>query len=626
MKKLVLFLASLFAFTALQAQWVDDPATNTFVANCGNDNGELYTATNPITGDTYLQWEGFSSNGWSPTLQRLNFEGVPQWGNNGIHINGLEFSSYSEGISMTTTADGGVVSCFADYEGYTYAVKINADGTFAWGEQGLRLFEGHGFSRTELVAGTDGGFWALGADYDNSYLQYVNADGTLNPYVTISANGYNCMFGQITLGLSNFVFVTYERLGSGFYTNKDIYLVGYDTNGVQITPNVLLMAEQTFQSTYIHYVVPDGLGGGYAYIWHPAFNQAFNVYVFHYDAGGALTINDINGIPVHSADPTNFYGSAYGTVDPITHDLIIAYEQTDASTQTQSRIYMNRITATGERVWDEGILVADNNGANYSEIKVDAFEDGSGFSVIYKKSNSYSDEVVMAKGYDMEGNQIWDKTMSSGSYSRSMCENSTGFHMGQNIVAWVNSANGGVYGQNIGPDGTMGTIDPIIPEPECFPPENLQGDYVYDAETQEYGVMIEWEAPEVLPLHYNLYRSDFSVKENIVIEVSADQTSYYDEAVMGYYKYQLTAVYEECESEYALTPDGEDHVIIEVTGIAENDNQEIVTIVNLYNMRGQQLGTKDLNELKSGVYILQGLTQEGRLVSRKIVVDTPLRP
>ena len=621
MKKLVLFLASIFAFTALQAQWVDDPATNTFIANCSNDDGELYTATNPITGDTYIQWEGFSSNGWSPTLQRLNFEGVPQWGDDGIHIGGLEFSSWSEGVSMAATADGGVVSCFADYDGYTYAVKINADGTFAWGEQGLRLFDGHGFSRTELVAGTDGGFWALGADYDNSYLQYVNADGTMNPYVTISASGYKCVFGQLTLGLSNFVFVTYERLGNGFYTNKDIYLAGYDTNGVQVTPNVLLMAERTFQSTYIHYVVPDGLGGGYAYIWHPALNEAFNVYVFHYDEGGASTINDTDGIPVHSADPSNYYGSAYGTVDPITHDLIIAYEQTDASTQTQSRIYVNRITATGERVWDEGILVADNNGSNYSEIKVDAFEDGSGFSVIYKRSNSYSDEVVMAKGYDMEGNQIWDKTLSSSSYSRSVCENSTGFHMGQNIVAWVNSANGGVYGQNIGPDGTMGPIEPVIPVPDCFPPTDFEGAYVYDDETQEYGVMLTWVAPETLPLHYNLYRYEQSVKDNIVIEVPADATSYYDEAVIGSYTYQLTAVYEECESEFALTPYGEDHVSVEVTGIDENENQEIVTILNLYNMRGQQLGTKNLNELKSGMYILQGLTREGRLVSRKVMVD-----
>lgn len=616
MKKQVLFFAGLFAFTALHAQWVDDPATNTFIANCSNDAGEVYLSTNENTGDTYVQWMQFGPNNWSPTLQRLNFEGVPQWGNNGIHIGGVEFSSYSEGVSMTTTADGGVVSCFADYEGYTYAVKINADGTFAWGEQGVRLFDGHGFSRTELVAGTDGGFWALGADYDNSYLQYVNADGTLNPYVTISAAGYKCMFGQLTLSLDNYVFLTYERLGSGFYTNKDIYLVGYEPNGTQTTANVMLMSEQTFQSTYIHYAIPDGLGGGYAYIWHPAFNQAFNVYVFHYDDSGASTINDVNGIAVHSSDPSNFYGNAYGTVDPVSHDLIIAYEQTDAVTQSESRIYMNRITATGEREWGDGILVADYNGDTYSDVLVDAFEDGSGFSVIYNKGGYNS--TVEAKGYDMHGNLLWTKQMSSNSYIRYMCDNSTGFHMGQNIVTWVNGSNGGIYGQNIGPDGNMGPIEPVL---TCLPPENLEGDYVYDMEEQLYGVQISWIAPNTQPLHYNLYRYSEIYKDETIIEVAADATSYFDETGIGAYKYQLTAVYEDCESDFALTPDGQNHVYIEVTGIEENTDSKIVNVLNVYNMTGQRITVNDLNELNTGVYILQGLTEDGRLVNQKVMID-----
>ena len=622
MRKLVLFLAGLFVFTALQAQWVDDPATNNFVANCGNDDGELYTATNPNTGDFYIQWEGFGTNGWSPTLQRLNFQGESQWSDDGIHIGGLEFSSYSEGVSMTTTADGGVVSCFADYEGYTYAVKINADGTFAWGEQGLRLFDGHGFSRTELVAGTDGGFWALGADYDNSYLQYVNADGTLNPYATISASGYKCMFGQITLSLNNYVFLTYERLGSGFYTNKDIYVVGYDTMGNQITPDVMLMAEQAFQSTYIHYAVPDGLGGGYAYIWHPAIGEAFNVYVFHYDESGESTINDINGISVHSTDPSNYYGGAYGTVDPVSHDLIIAYEQTDALTQSQSRIYLNRITATGEKVWGEGILVADYVGNTYADIRVDAFEDGSGFSLIYTKdtSNPYF-TTIEAMGFDMDGNQLWAKTLCSNAYRRTICSNTTGFVMGQNIVTWVNCIDGGIYGQNIGPDGTMGPIEPIIPVNPCLAPENFEGEYVYDDETQTFGALLTWTAPETQPLHYNLYRYYDINKDLVVIEVPGDATSYFDENGIGQYKYQLTAVYEDCESEFALTPDGQDNVFIEITGIEESVDISIVTVLNVYNMKGQRVTANDMNELNTGVYIIQGLTEDGRLVSRKVMVD-----
>ena len=240
-------------FTALHAQWVDDPATNTYVANCGNDDGELYMATNPNTGDTYIQWEGFGTNGWSPTLQRINFQGESQWGDDGIHIGGHEFSSMSEGVAITTTTDGCVVSCFATYDGFTYAVKIDPDGNFVWGEQGLQLFGGLGFSRTELTAGDDGGFWALGFDYSNLYLQYVGADGTLGPTTTISdSGGYKCMYGQLTLSIDNNVLLTYEKVGSGFYTDKELYVVAVTPEGGIISPDQLLMSSQTFQSTYIH--------------------------------------------------------------------------------------------------------------------------------------------------------------------------------------------------------------------------------------------------------------------------------------------------------------------------------------------------------------------------------------
>lgn len=622
MKKLVLFLAGLLVFTALQAQWVDDPATNTFIANCGNDDGEVYLSTNTNTGDTYVQWEGSASNGWSPTLQRLNFEGVPQWGDDGIHIGAHEFSSMSEGVAMTTTTDGCVVSCFATYDGFTYAVKIDPDGNFVWGEQGLQLFGGLGFSRAELTAGDDGGFWALGFDYSNLYLQYVDADGTLGPTTTISdSGGYKCMFGQLTLSLDNNVLLTYEKVGSGFYTDKELYVVAVTPEGGIISPDQLLMSSQTFQSTYIHKAIADGMGGGYAYIWHPGIGGAFNTYVFHFNEIGFSTINDQNGISVHSTDPMNYYGYAYGTVDPVSHDLIVAYEQTDASTQSQSRLYVNRITATGERVWGEGILLADYVGVSYADIMVDAFEDGSGFSVIYTKSspsNSYF-TTVEAMGVDMNGNQLWSKTLNSTSYRRTVCENSAGFHMGQNIVAWVNSSNGGLYGQNIGPDGNMGPIEP--PVPTCLPPENLEGDYVYDMEEQLYGVQISWIAPDTQPLHYNLYRYSEIYKDETIIEVASDATSYFDETGIGAYKYQLTAVYEDCESDFALTPEGENHVYIEVTGIDENTDNRLVNVLNVYNMTGQRITINDINELNTGVYILQGLTEDGRLVCQKVIID-----
>ena len=611
----------------LQAQWVDDPRTNTFLANCSADAGEIYTATDPVSGDTYIQWTQGSSNGWSPTLQRVNFEGVPQWGADGIHPGFHHCPSWSQGISMTATTDNAAVTCFANSindgsEQQCIAIKINADGTYAWGEEGIVVFDRTDCSRTEVMAGNDGGVWVLSTNITETWLRYIDADGVLHPEITISDPSTNCTFSLMVPTIDNSVLVVFEKENWAYtyYYEKEIWVVGFTTDGVQIAPEVQLMNPYTMGGSYCHYVVPDGQNGGYAYMWHAGIGGAFNTYVFHFDEYGNSTISDLNGIPVHTTDPSNYYTGAYGTVDPISHDLIIAYEQTDSYSQAQSRIYVNRITSTGERLWDEGILVADYMNNNYSDILVDAFEDGSGFAIIYNDGGGYY-STVEAKGFDMEGNQIWAKSMSSSSYARAMCDNSTGFHMGQNVVAWVNSSNGGVYGQNIGPDGTMGYIEPIIPTPDCLAPENFDGEYVYDDETQTYGALLTWTAPETQPLHYNLYRHSDNNKDDLVIEVPGNATSYLDESGMGGFKYQLTAVYENCESDYALTPAGDDYVYIEVTGIEEASDPTIVTVLNVYSMKGQRMTMTDMNELPSGIYILQGLTEDGQMVSRKIVVN-----
>ena len=622
MKRFNLLILALAASFTLQAQWVDDPTTNNFIANCGNDDGEIYTATNPVTGDTYIQWVSGAPNGWAPWLQRLTFDGTPQWGRDGIHITTPNLASWSPGYAMAATTDGAVVSMFRTADAHHYAVRINPDGTYPWGEYGIMLFDGMGGDRSEVIAGNDGGIWALGCDYDNSYLQYIQADGTMGPIVTVNdPGGYNCMFGQLTLSHNNNVLFTFEKVGSGYYTDKQIYVMAVSPEGEIIGSENLLMSSQAFQSTYIHHAVPDGMGGGYAYIWHPGIGGAFNTYVFHFNEFGNPTISDQNGIPVHSADPTHYYGNAYATADPVTCDLIVAYEQTDASSQSQSRIYVNRITATGERVWDEGIMVADYEGLSYSDIMVDAFEDGSGFSVIYTKSSSSNPyfTTIEAIGMDMNGNQLWNKTLCSNAYRRTVCDNSTGFHLGQNIVAWVNCLNGGIYAQNIGPDGTMGPIEP--PVITCLAPENFEGEYIYDMDEQQFGVKLSWIAPETLPLHYNLYRTEISTKETIIIELESTVTSYYDGTGMGDFMYQLTAVYENCESDFALTPNGEDNVHIIVTNIQENADNSTVTVLRIFNANGQVLNHKSLDELGTGIYILQGLTEDGRLVSRKIVVN-----
>ena len=621
MKKITLLFLVLASFVMLQAQWVDDPSTNTLIANCSDDAGEVYLSTNEETGDTYVQWMQFGPNSWSPTLQRLNAEGVPQWGMDGIHLGYHQFSSYSEGVAMAATTDGGVVSCFSVYDGYSYAIKLNADGSYAWGEEGVRLFDGLGFSRTEVIAGEDGGVWTLGFDYGRLFAQYVSADGTLNPNIIISAEGQNCMFGQLTLGKDNKVFVTYEKSGGGMYAEKQIVVAGYAVDGTQISPETVLMSESgSFQSTYIHYAISDGLGGGYVYIWHPGIGEVFNLYVFHFDQYGVPTIQSQQGVAVHTPDPNHFYGEGYATVDPATQDIILAYDRTDAPTQTESSVWINRITPDGEVLWGDGILVIDNGNAPCHDIRVDAYPNGDGFMVAYLRQDSGwgTDSYIEAKGFDANGNLQWETEMNNVNDWKVAAYNTTGFHNGQNIMMWVNHNDGGLYGQNIGIDGAMGTIEPMV---TCLAPENFMGEYVYDGETQTFGAKLNWTAPETQPLHYNLYVTDPSGCTTTV-EIGPAESEYYDETtVIGTVVYRLAAVYEACESEFALTPDGQDNVLIEVTGVEEIVDVDIVTVLNVYNMNGQCIPLSDIDELNTGVYIIQGLSRQGKLMTQKAVIN-----
>lgn len=80
-------------------------------------------------------------------------------------------------------------------------------------------------------------------------------------------------------------------------------------------------------------------------------------------------------------------------------------------------------------------------------------------------------------------------------------------------------------------------------------------------------------------------------------------------------------MYDNCESEYALTSTGENYVSIEVTSVPEVTDETIVNVTKVYNMRGQAINCNDLESLSPGIYILQGVTSTGKLVSRKMMVN-----
>ena len=97
MKKTALLSLLLFTFISAHAQWVNDPVNNTFIANCATGANEILVSSNNYSNDTYIQWLYGADNGWSPWIQRLNREGVPQWDPDGIHITTPNLATWTPG-------------------------------------------------------------------------------------------------------------------------------------------------------------------------------------------------------------------------------------------------------------------------------------------------------------------------------------------------------------------------------------------------------------------------------------------------------------------------------------------------------------------------------------------------
>ena len=126
--------------------------------------------------------------------------------------------------------------------------------------------------------------------------------------------------------------------------------------------------------------------------------------------------------------------------------------------------------------------------------------------------------------------------------------------------------------------------------------------------------------------------------------VDSELQTYYDQVAIGNYQYQVIAVTDDCESDFALTPDlSQDYVEINVTTVTENIDTRIypnpttgivnieangmnhLTVVNALgqivfdtNISGDQY-QMNLGQFKAGVYMVRITTEEGVSVKRVTV-------
>ena len=145
------------------------------------------------------------------------------------------------------------------------------------------------------------------------------------------------------------------------------------------------------------------------------------------------------------------------------------------------------------------------------------------------------------------------------------------------------------------------------------------------------------------PVSFNIYRNGTVIGN--VPYTGAWAYNYFDNVAAGNYEYQVTAVYEGCESDFALTPDlSQNYVEVSVTSVAETIDSRIypnpttgnVTIeansmkhITVISALGQVLYdanisgdtyTMNLGQYQAGLYMVRIFTENGVSVKRVTVV------
>lgn len=646
MKKLLLMAVVACVAMSANAQWVDDPAANTFVHEGQSEYNEIYQSRCP-NGDFFIQFCNFVGGDWNPKLMYVTKEGVPMW-DEPVFM-GQSGSTMSTGVSMTATTDCCAVSHFAREEGGygPYAYKVNAQGEIVWGPvKTAELPDGAYQCRTEVVADENGGVWVSTTDFANAiHVRHIAADGTMGDDIQVqlgALGGVQKMIASNDGGVL-VAYQSYDAAQGWTAYDETIKVTKIDASG-NIVNTQTMMNTTTIQGWKFMSIIPDGMGGGWCWIEHCGGDvDAFNIYAMHFSAEGNCTTYASHpfGVQVSPTDEYYYRIQGAGTCDVVTGDLILAFLETDADYQAYNSMRVVRISQSGELLNGAGgTVIIPVTEANIGQFRVACAPDRS-ITILYCYADSYNDGVIKALAVDPGMSVLWAKDFNTNQClpeSKEIAEGAYEYADGQYVVFFQDGRNevNGLYGQNIQPDGTMG---PVVENP-FLAPTNLTGEYVWN-DNNTYGALISWTPATGNEISFDVYRGVTTTDLELIGNTT--ETEYYDDMTgeEGGYLYRVIAVYEGGVSEPAMTEDGSTYVIINITDVIENSETEVSVYQNggniiingvnfenadIYNVSGQIVkhvssnsNVIDASGLNAGVYFVN-VKVDGKVISRKVVI------
>ena len=464
MKKVWIFLVTFLVNHVAFSQWSTDPTTNNAICVItGNQTRNKLISDG--SGGTIIAW--LNQPDFTIYAQRINSNGIIQWTSNGIQVNSLNTSNSNIELKMVSDGSGGAIIIFQAFhllisgDSYLIAQRINSNGVQQWGTNGVLVNELEGTSEVEIAKdGSGGAFvsWIDGniSNYDVS-VQRINAAGIVQwglGGVQVTYDLFNQQYLRLAADESGGAVFVWRDDRSGTY---QLYAQRVNASGViQWLNNGVTVTTSGMQTLYPQII---NVAGGAIICWQR--NNPFDIYAQKISLSGVAQWTS-NGVAICTAADAQRFSQL---VSDGSGGAIITWEdERIGGFQGPPDIYAQRVNSTGTIQWPvNGVAVSQTV---YFKCTAQIAEDGNGGATIVWADtrppgggNSFN---IFAQRINNVGSVLW----ANNGIAVSTAAETQDFPFiindgnGGSIITWrdgrIPANDGDIYAQRVNPNGTLG--------------------------------------------------------------------------------------------------------------------------------------------------------------------------
>ena len=469
------------------AQWSSDPNINLAVCDTSNSQ-ELPKIALTSDGGCYVSWFDTRAGAYRVYMQRLNAQGVKQWGSAGLLISANPQNTSLVDYDLAVDDSNYAVVVFTDIRNggqiEPFAYRISPQGSFAWGANGVALSTSSStFQANPKVACTsDGNYvfaWIFSSTPRKVAMQKLNAAGAkqwgTDPILVAGTGTELLDYPSIVRSDSGRVILMMSGYTGTFINpqNYRIYTQKYSPAGTPlwgINPDTVYGLGRV-SGFFVPRLIPDGNNGAF-YVWHDDRNNTGSSFsnIQH------ITSTDTKLFPANGSAGSTLLGrlhnDAWAAYTPANGETYMFWYETDAAFQSSYGVYGQKFSSSGTRMWpDSGVAFKPLTGTTQPSF-IRAFAKDSSAVVFYLQLVTGTTHTVKGFRTDRNGNLLWGGTIKDISSVSSGKGRLTGSFTssGISLLTWSDQRidGNGVYGQKVNFDGTLGNTtglgatDPMI--------------------------------------------------------------------------------------------------------------------------------------------------------------------